>query len=73
MAKITWKEFGLSVLMASGVILGIALLPKLPLLSNLYGLGFMSKGLTGYLTLGQALFGGVSAMAIHLLIAQTRK
>ena len=73
MAKLTWKkEFGLSIIVAVGAILGFTLLPKLPLVSTLYGLGFMSMGVSGYITFGQALFGGVGALIASLLIAKWR-
>lgn len=70
MVKTTWKEFGLSILLGAGVVLGMALLGKLTFLT---GIGFMGFSvIPGMLTAGQALFAGVSAFGMNLLIAQMR-
>lgn len=70
MAKLTLKEFGLSVLLGAGVVIGIAVLSKLTFLT---GLPLMSTNIwPGVITIGQALFGGVSALGMSLLIANFR-
>jgi len=71
MAKPTGKMYVVAVLTAIGVLLGIALAPKIPLLSTLYGLSIMSKDLAG-ITLGQALFGGAAAFGTSLLTANIK-